>query len=164
MSEPEHGGSEPITAEGLVALQAEIAELEGPPVARDGGADQGGTRARGPEGERRLPPGQGRPGPPRDPDQAPSSAVARCGRDRGGARGRDASPSPSAARPRSSSQATGKVHTWTLVGSTEADLASGRLSAESPIGSALKDRAVGEAVQVLTPGGERTFRVQVLVG
>src|ERR1700751_2921 len=31
----------------------------------------------------------------------------------------------------------GAVNTWTLVGSTEADLAAGRLSAESPIGQAL---------------------------
>src|SRR3954466_7471676 len=36
------------------------------------------------------------------------------------------------------------VHTWTLVGSTEADPAEGRLSAESPIGRALIDARVGE--------------------
>jgi transcription elongation factor GreA len=60
-------------------------------------------------------------------------------------------------------EATGEVHAWTLVGSTEADLAAGRLSAESPIGQALRDSAVGETVQVETPRGERRFRVQALV-
>jgi transcription elongation factor GreA len=61
-------------------------------------------------------------------------------------------------------EATGKVHTWTLVGSTEADLAAGRLSAESPVGRALRNRTVGEAVKIDTPGGKRIFRVQALVG
>jgi len=60
-------------------------------------------------------------------------------------------------------EAAGKVHTWTLVGSTEADLATGRLSAESPVGRALRDRRVGETVRIETPRGERTFRVQSLV-
>jgi transcription elongation factor GreA len=55
------------------------------------------------------------------------------------------------------------VNTWTLVGSTEADLASGRLSAESPIGQALLDAEPGVPVQVETPGGSRTFVVQRLV-
>jgi transcription elongation factor GreA len=57
----------------------------------------------------------------------------------------------------------GRVHTWTLVGSTEADLAQGRLSVESPIGRAMRDRAVGESVTVDTPRGRRTFRVQALL-
>jgi transcription elongation factor GreA len=57
----------------------------------------------------------------------------------------------------------GKVHTWKLVGSTEADLAEGRLSVESPIGSALRDSPVGETVKVDTPRGERTFRVQAVL-
>jgi transcription elongation factor GreA len=57
----------------------------------------------------------------------------------------------------------GKAHTWTLVGSTEAALSEGRLSAESPIGLALRDRPVGEDVKVTTPGGERTFRIKRLV-
>jgi transcription elongation factor GreA len=57
----------------------------------------------------------------------------------------------------------GKVHTWTLVGSTEAALSEGRLSAESPIGLALRDRAVGDRVRVTTPGGERTFLIKRLI-
>ena len=56
------------------------------------------------------------------------------------------------------------TNTWTLVGSTEADLAAGRLSAESPIGRALRDAAVGETVSVETPKGKRSFRVVKLVG
>ncbi|MSO41427.1 MAG: transcription elongation factor GreA [Solirubrobacterales bacterium] len=58
---------------------------------------------------------------------------------------------------------SGEVKTWTLVGSTEADLANGRLSAESPIGKALLDRRVGDNVKIVTPRGDRTFRVQKLV-
>jgi transcription elongation factor GreA len=61
-------------------------------------------------------------------------------------------------------EAKDTVHTWTLVGSTEANLAEGRLSAESPIGRALRDVNVGETVQVETPGGVRAFRVEKLVG
>jgi transcription elongation factor GreA len=57
-----------------------------------------------------------------------------------------------------------KLNTWTLVGSTEADLAAGRLSAESPIGRALMDAEVGKPVEVETPKGSRTFVVQKLVG
>ena len=57
-------------------------------------------------------------------------------------------------------EADGKTHTWTLVGSTEADLKEGRLSAESPVGRALMDSAVGEAVKIETPRGERTYKVQ----
>jgi transcription elongation factor GreA len=55
------------------------------------------------------------------------------------------------------------VNTWTLVGSTEADLAAGKLSAESPIGQALLDAEPGKPVEVSTPGGSKTFVVQKLV-
>jgi transcription elongation factor GreA len=61
-------------------------------------------------------------------------------------------------------ESKGVTNTWTLVGSTEADLAAGRLSAESPIGRALRDAAVGKTVSVETPKGERSFRVVKLVG
>jgi transcription elongation factor GreA len=60
-------------------------------------------------------------------------------------------------------ESSGEVRTWTLVGSTEADLPSGRLSAESPIGKALRDARLGERVAVETPRGTRTFVVQKLV-
>jgi transcription elongation factor GreA len=61
-------------------------------------------------------------------------------------------------------ESKGEVNTWTLVGSTEADLAEGRLSAESPIGRALRDAKVGEPIKIETPKGSRTFVVQKLVG
>jgi transcription elongation factor GreA len=61
-------------------------------------------------------------------------------------------------------ESSSKVNTWTLVGSTEANLAEGRLSAESPIGQALRDAEVGKPVEVDTPRGKRTFVVQKLLG
>ena len=57
----------------------------------------------------------------------------------------------------------GEANTWTLVGSTEANLAEGRLSAESPIGRALLNAKVGKPIEIETPGGSRTFVVQKLV-
>ncbi len=60
-------------------------------------------------------------------------------------------------------EASGKVNTWTLVGSTEANLAEGRLSAESPIGRALRDAKLGEPVQIETPKGAKAFVVQKLI-
>jgi transcription elongation factor GreA len=58
---------------------------------------------------------------------------------------------------------SGKLNAWTLVGSTEANLAEGRLSAESPIGRALRDAAVGATVKVETPRGTKSFRVEKLL-
>src|SRR3712207_3945398 len=60
-------------------------------------------------------------------------------------------------------EATGKVHTWTIVGPTEADLAAGRLSAESPVAQALLGRAPGDRVEAETPRGARTYVIQKLV-
>ncbi|MFP5388688.1 MAG: transcription elongation factor GreA [Thermoleophilia bacterium] len=60
-------------------------------------------------------------------------------------------------------EAKGEANTWTLVGSTEANLAEGRLSAESPIGRALIDAKVGEPIKIETPKGSRTFVVQRLL-
>jgi len=61
------------------------------------------------------------------------------------------------------SDSEGRTHTWKLVGSTEADLAAGLISAESPIGMALRDREVGEEVDVKTPAGTRSYRIDGLV-
>jgi transcription elongation factor GreA len=60
-------------------------------------------------------------------------------------------------------ESTGKVNTWTLVGSTEADLAQQKLSIESPVGRALRDKTIGEKVAVETPRGEKVYRVQKLI-
>ena len=62
-----------------------------------------------------------------------------------------------------SDEASGKTNVWTLVGSTEANLAEGRLSAESPIGKALMDTKVGATVEVETPRGTKAFKVLKLV-
>ena len=61
-------------------------------------------------------------------------------------------------------EAAERTHVWSIVGPTEADLAQGRLSAESPVGRALLGLAPGESVVVETPRGERTFRVERIVG
>src|SRR5690242_17828983 len=57
-------------------------------------------------------------------------------------------------------ESTGKVNTWTLVGATEADFSHGKLSIESQVGEPLQKTAVGEAVSVETPRGEKTYRIQ----
>jgi transcription elongation factor GreA len=60
-------------------------------------------------------------------------------------------------------QSKDETVTWTLVGSTEANLAEGKLSAESPIGQALMDTPVGDTVEVETPRGAKSFKVLKLV-
>ncbi len=60
-------------------------------------------------------------------------------------------------------ESKGETNEWTLVGSTEANLAEGRLSAESPIGRALMDARVGSTVKVETPKGDRSFKVLKLI-
>jgi transcription elongation factor GreA len=60
-------------------------------------------------------------------------------------------------------QSKDETVTWTLVGSTEANLAEGKLSAESPIGQALMDAGVGATVKVETPRGPKSFKVLKLI-
>jgi transcription elongation factor GreA len=60
-------------------------------------------------------------------------------------------------------EGTGEMHTWTIVGPTEADRAQGRLSAESPVAKALLDRRVGDTVEVPTPRGVRRLKIVRLV-
>ncbi len=60
-------------------------------------------------------------------------------------------------------EAGGAMHTWTLVGPTEADLKEGRLSAESPVGKALLNAPLGKAIKITTPGGEKSYVVQKLI-
>jgi transcription elongation factor GreA len=57
---------------------------------------------------------------------------------------------------------SGKTNTYTIVGPTEADLKSGKLSAESPVAKALVGAAPGETVKVPTPSGARELRVEAL--
>jgi transcription elongation factor GreA len=59
-------------------------------------------------------------------------------------------------------EASGRPATYTLVGATEADLRTGRLSSESPVAQALMGARAGQVVIVATPGGQRRLRVERL--
>ena len=50
--------------------------------------------------------------------------------------------------------------TFTIVGATEADARSGKLSAESPVAKALMGAKPGSVVQVQTPKGAQDFKVK----
>jgi transcription elongation factor GreA len=154
-------GDEPITAEGLIALRAELEELEGPrrremakriKAARELGDlkenaeyhiakdDQAHLETRIKRVRQRL-----------------SKAVVV-----------EADTSGSVFGFGRTAEVTdiesGKTNTWTLVGATEADPKQGKLSAESPAGRALRDASVGEDVKFETPGGLKTYRIEKLVG
>jgi transcription elongation factor GreA len=60
-------------------------------------------------------------------------------------------------------ESNGETQTWTIVGPTEADRAAGKISAESPVARALLGRAAGELVEVKTPRGVRKLRVERLL-
>jgi len=152
---------ESITPEGIAALRAEIERLEGPArseitarikaarelgdlkenaeyhIAKD---DQGHLEARIRRLRERL-----RNATVVDPGDAPSGAFA------------------FGLTAEVIDESTGRSNTWTLVGSTEADLSEGRLSVESPVGRALVGTPVGEAVTVETPRGKKSYRVERLV-
>ena len=51
------------------------------------------------------------------------------------------------------------VKEFTIVGTDEIDLASGKISNESPLGKALVGRQVGESVSVVTPRGEQLYEI-----
>ena len=57
---------------------------------------------------------------------------------------------------------SGRGSTFTLVGPTEADLRSGKLSAESPMAVALMGAAPGDVVEVDAPRGVKRWRVERL--
>ena len=57
-------------------------------------------------------------------------------------------------------EGSGREHEFTLVGPTEADLKTGRLSSESPVARALVGARAGETITVETPGGERRYKVE----
>jgi len=54
----------------------------------------------------------------------------------------------------------GRSVTWTIVGPTEADVKTGKLSAESPIATALIGAEPGQTVKANTPGGVRKFTIE----
>lgn len=159
MNGPETGG-EPITAQGIEDLRAELAELEGPArqkmaarikVAREEGdlkenAEYHTAKEDQAHLETRI---------KRLQERLRNAVVVEVDSD-----------GDSFAFGRSAEildEASGEANVWTLVGSTEADLSQGRLSAESPIGKALMDARVGGTVKVETPRGIKTFKVLKLV-
>jgi len=56
-------------------------------------------------------------------------------------------------------EVNGKEKTFTIVGSNEADPTSGKISNESPIGSALLGAKVGDEVDVKTPAGVTSYTI-----
>lgn len=56
--------------------------------------------------------------------------------------------------------ANGQTREFKIVGATEADPAAGKISAESPIGSALIGAKVGDEVKIKTPAGEVVYKVE----
>jgi transcription elongation factor GreA len=53
----------------------------------------------------------------------------------------------------------GETATYTIVGASESDPASGRISSSSPVGRALVGHDVGDEIMVRTPAGERAYRI-----
>ncbi len=158
---PAEQNAEPITQAGLDELKAELAELEGPKrlemaarikTARDEGdlkenAEYHVAKEDQAHMETRI---------KRLQERLHNAVVVEA----------DEGPADSFAFGRSAEvldESKGESAVWTLVGSTEASLAEGRLSAESPIGKALMGAAVGATVEVETPRGRRTFKVLKLV-
>jgi transcription elongation factor GreA len=60
-------------------------------------------------------------------------------------------------------EGTGITNTWKIVGSTEADLSAGLLSAESPVAKVLLGRSAGDRVEVSTPRGPRRLLIKRLL-
>jgi len=53
----------------------------------------------------------------------------------------------------------GETFTYTIVGASESDPSSGRISSASPVGRAMMSHDVGDDVIVGTPAGERRYRI-----
>ncbi len=56
----------------------------------------------------------------------------------------------------------GKKVTYQIVGPVEADPLEGKISNESPIGAALMGKKAGEDVEIETPKGKTTYRIDVV--
>lgn len=54
---------------------------------------------------------------------------------------------------------TDEERTYQIVGEYEADIEAGRLNIKSPLARALIGKAVGDSVEVRTPGGEKSYEV-----
>lgn len=56
----------------------------------------------------------------------------------------------------------GVERTFTIVGPNEADPGNGRISHESPIGSAFLEKKVSDRVKVKSPGGESVYEITAI--
>ena len=56
-------------------------------------------------------------------------------------------------------RANGKTQSFTIVGSEEANPATGKISNESPLGKSFLDRKAGDKVEVETPGGKVVYTI-----
>lgn len=54
---------------------------------------------------------------------------------------------------------TDEENTYQLVGEHEADISAGRLSITSPLSRALIGKTVGDSVEVMSPGGTRSYDI-----
>ncbi|MBL6958326.1 MAG: transcription elongation factor GreA [Rhodospirillales bacterium] len=54
---------------------------------------------------------------------------------------------------------TDEESNYQIVGSHEADIASGLLSVTSPLGRALIGKSIGDSVEVTTPGGSKSYEI-----
>ncbi len=54
---------------------------------------------------------------------------------------------------------TDEENTYQLVGEHEADISAGRLSITSPLSRALIGKTVGDSVEVMSPGGTRSYEI-----
>lgn len=59
---------------------------------------------------------------------------------------------------------TGEEMEYTIVGSAESDPLKGRISNESPVGAAVLGHAVGDEIEVETPGGTVTYQLTEIKG
>lgn len=56
-------------------------------------------------------------------------------------------------------EATDEEKTYQIVGDPEADVKAGRMSISSPVARALIGKAVGDTVEVKTPGGGKSYEI-----
>ena len=157
MTAPENEG-EPITAEGLEALRAEIAELE-TVGRRDNAARILTARGHGDLKE------NGEYHAAKEDQAHLETRISRLRQ-----RWRNAvvvdvveGPEMTFSFGRSAEvrdEETGEAHLWTIVGAAEADREQGKLSAQAPVGKALLDQPAGATVEVPTPRGTRRLTIE----
>ena len=114
---------EPITAEGLETLKADLERLESEGRREIAERIYRGTRPRRPQRERRVPHRQGGPGAHGDQDPAPARAPAQRGRGRGRRQGQHRRVRLRGRGPRQ--RPPSRTQKWRIVGSTEADATDG---------------------------------------